>query len=144
MGMCSKRWCMELREMEEDHRKAFECFRFLSTLCPKSTGFFLDSGESLRRAGKLDEARDTFVATLQLNNEHELPIFVKPAYYRLGSIFCEKYEYRKAAKMFHDALEYKAMTANIAATINVEASLKIAKCHERLNARKNMPSSPDK
>ncbi len=130
--------------MEEDHQKALECFRFLSTQYPKNAGFLLDLGESLRRSGKLDEAQEMFVAALQLTNEGEFPIFVKLAHYRLGNVFYEKNEYEKAAKRFHDALEYKAMAANAAATIDANASLKIAKCHERLDQQKKTPSSPDK
>ncbi|MCI0698101.1 tetratricopeptide repeat protein [candidate division KSB1 bacterium] len=130
--------------MEKDHQKAFECFRFLSTLYPKNAGFLLDLGESLRRNGKLDEARDIFVAALQIAGEDEFPIFVKLAHYRLGNVFYEKNEYEKAIKRFRDALEYKAMAANAVEKIDADASLKIAKCHERLNQQKKTQSSPDK
>ncbi len=55
---------------------------------------------------------------------------------KVGNVFSEKNEYEKAATRFRDALECKAMAANIAATIDAEASLKIAECYKRFNARK--------
>ncbi len=130
--------------MEEDHQKAHECFRFLSTQYPENAGFLLDLGESLRRSGKLDEAQETFVAALQLTSEDAFPISVKLAHYRLGNVFYEKNEYEKAIKRFRDALECKAMAANAVEKIDADASLKIAKCHERLNQQKKTQSSPDK